>query len=588
MLTAYPRNSHRMARRNAPSLRNWGGADGRESDNLPADVIIPCGWGRLIIGHTFADQQVLADTLCEETPGQRDIALYLRDPHVLLSLAPHQLFLDPSNTYRLWLSQYRAQPERPQGFHIRKLQSDADAEAVNRIYATRGMVAVDRDFIHEQRKSRILTYFVAEDADSGHVVGTVTGVDYRRAFEDPEHGSSLWCLAVDPLVTRPGVGEALVRHLVEHYQARGRAFVDLSVMHDNAEAIALYEKLGFQRVPVFCIKHKNTINEPLYIAPPPDDALNPYAQIIVDEARRRGINVDVDDAANGVFTLRLGGRSITCRESLSQLTSAVAMTLCQDKALTTRWLAREGLNVPAQTTADSEAANGAFLIEHGSVVVKPACGEQGAGISVDVRTADGLAQAVEAAARFGDKVLIEQYVTGSDLRIVVIDFQIVAAALRKPARIVGDGRHDIRQLIDKQSRRRAAATGGESRIPVDAETERCVREAGFAMDDIPATGVSIEVRKTANLHTGGTLHDVTDTLHPTLREAAVRAARALDIPVVGLDFLVPSAEGDRYVIIEANERPGLANHEPQPTAQRFIDLLFPQTTSGEPVAKRGG
>jgi hypothetical protein len=29
------------------------------------------------------------------------------------------------------------------------------------------------------------------------------------------------------------------------------------------------------------------------------------------------------------------------------------------------------------------------------------------------------------------------------------------------------------------------------------------------------------------------------------------------------------------VFIEANERPGLANHEPQPTAQRFIDLLFP-------------
>ena len=32
-----------------------------------------------------------------------------------------------------------------------------------------------------------------------------------------------------------------------------------------------------------------------------------------------------------------------------------------------------------------------------------------------------------------------------------------------------------------------------------------------------------------------------------------------------------------YVFIEANERPGLANHEPQPTAERFVDLLFPQS-----------
>ncbi len=51
----------------------------------------------------------------------------------------------------------------------------------------------------------------------------------------------------------------------------------------------------------------------------------------------------------------------------------------------------------------------------------------------------------------------------------------------------------------------------------------------------------------------------------------------LDLPVTGLDFLVPDVEGPDYVFIEANERPGLANHEPQPTAQRFLDLLFPAT-----------
>mgnify|MGYP002033710737 CR=1 FL=1 len=47
--------------------------------------------------------------------------------------------------------------------------------------------------------------------------------------------------------------------------------------------------------------------------------------------------------------------------------------------------------------------------------------------------------------------------------------------------------------------------------------------------------------------------------------------------VVGLDFMVPAADQPDYWIIEANERPGLANHEPQPTAERFVDLLFPQS-----------
>jgi len=40
---------------------------------------------------------------------------------------------------------------------------------------------------------------------------------------------------------------------------------------------------------------------------------------------------------------------------------------------------------------------------------------------------------------------------------------------------------------------------------------------------------------------------------------------------------VPAVDGPDYVFIEANERPGLANHEPQPVVERFVDLLFPET-----------
>src|SRR5690606_32311068 len=92
-------------------------------------------------------------------------------------------------------------------------------------------------------------------------------------------------------------------------------------------------------------------------------------------------------------------------------------------------------------------------------------------------------------------------------------------------------------------------------------------------------GATLVVRKTANLHTGGTIHDVTGELHPELREAATRVTRALEIPVTGLDFIVVSPSQPDYWFIEANERPGLANHEPQPTAERFIDLLFPHTVA---------
>jgi D-alanine-D-alanine ligase-like ATP-grasp enzyme len=73
------------------------------------------------------------------------------------------------------------------------------------------------------------------------------------------------------------------------------------------------------------------------------------------------------------------------------------------------------------------------------------------------------------------------------------------------------------------------------------------------------------------------MHDVTDRLSPTLASVSEQIARSLGIPVVGLDFIVDSPESSDYVLIEANERPGLANHEPQPTAEKFVDLLFPET-----------
>jgi D-alanine-D-alanine ligase-like ATP-grasp enzyme len=173
--------------------------------------------------------------------------------------------------------------------------------------------------------------------------------------------------------------------------------------------------------------------------------------------------------------------------------------------------------------------------------------------------------------------MIEEFCKGEDMRIVVIDYKVVAAAVRRPAEVVGDGTSTVAQLIEQQSAKRGSATGGESRIPMDDETERCLTSVGLTYDTVLEKGRAVNVRKNANVHTGGTIHDVTDELHPALREIAETVARELEIPVVGLDFLVSSPTEDTYVIIEANERVGLANHEPQPTAQRFIDLLFPFT-----------
>ncbi|PSJ43225.1 N-acetylglutaminylglutamine synthetase [Allosphingosinicella deserti] len=552
-----------------PFLKNPHGPQPR------ANALADCGWGRILFAHSFENAEYLLSELRAEGPEQRDIAMYVTDPHVVLAAAPAELFLDPSHTFRLTLATYRAAGRRPSGFFVRRLVPDTDIDGVNRLYALHRMIEVRPDFFEQHRNGRLLTYFVAEDEETGAIIGTVTGIDHGCAFDDPEKGSSLWTLAVDPQTPHPGVGEALIRWLAEHYIARGAATMDLSVLHDNHGAIGLYEKLGFHRLPVFAVKRRNVINERLFAGNDPAKAMNPYARIIINEARRRGIGVEVIDAEGGLFELRSGGRNIRCRESLSDLTTAVSLSICDDKAMTRRIVHAAGVSVPDEIEANDVEAVKAMLAKHGSLVVKPARGEQGRGVAVDLDTIESVETAIAIARRHSDRVLVESFHKGDDLRLVVIGYKLVAAAIRRPAEVIGNGRDSVRQLIERQSRRRAAATGGESRIPLDAETERCVAKAGYGLDDVPPEGAAFAVRKAANLHTGGTIHDVTALVHPRLVEAAIRVARAIDIPVVGVDFIVPNPTEPDYVFIEANERPGLANHEPQPTAERFVDLLFP-------------
>lgn len=557
----------------SPSLKNWG-----EPHTLPKEnVYIQCGWGHLLFGHTFQSQDDIVALMSKEEEGSRDLALYIRDPQVVLAKAPQDLFIDPSFTYRLPLDKYEPLKDKPEAFSIRQLDHETDIEDINRIYLSHNMVPVDPDFLKKPEEHLAIKYWVAVDNTTNDILGVCLGIDHKQAFDDPENGSSLWSLAVDPQAKHPRVGLQMVQNLAEFYKTEGRSFLDLSVLHSNTGAIALYKKLGFEQIPVFCVKNKNAYNENLFLGPDLEKELNPYSTIIINEARRRGIRIDILDATDNYFKLSTGGRTVTCRESLSAMTSSIAMSRCSDKRTTVRLLRNAGLSVPAQQVASTPANNMKFLNEHEKLVVKPADGDYGLGLSINVETRNELVNAIDKAYEVSHKVLLQEMVEGQHLRIVIIDYEVVAAAIRKPPIIIGDGEHTILELIKKQSRRRAQATQGESKIIIDDELRHTINSAGYSLDDILEKGTELQVKKGASLHQGGTLHDVTEELHPKLAEAAREAARTLHIPVVGLDFIVKSPTEPEYVIIQANERPGLANHEPQPTAEKFIDFLFPQS-----------
>ncbi len=567
---------HRHA--DTPSISHWKESHSKFESVQGENSAINVGWGNLIFANTFEGNEKLVERIKSEKSGQRNIAFYAQDPQITVSEYPNDVFMDPSYTYRIWFEKYKQSKRLNSRIFVRRLNSVEDLDQVNHILMARRMVTLNKEAVLKEKKSKKAIHLVAESQKTGEIVGYVTGVDHKEVFDDPEKGSSLWSLAVHPNSMIPGIGEALTRYLIEYFIARGNSYLDLSVIHGNKQAITLYKKLKFEKVPVYCLKKKNSINESLYTSMKKTKHLNPYAQIIVDEAARRGIEISFIDKKMGYFRLSLGARSVVCRESLTDQTSAIAMSQCADKRMTSKVLKSHKISVPDQMTFNHDLSEAyRFLEKHKQIVVKPADGEQGQGVKVGIRSKQDLKKSLESLKGDVGPIIIEEMVSGYDVRVIVIDYQFVAAALRRPPEILGNGVKTVKQLILALNRRRMAATGGESQVPFDDETLRTLKEQKLTLDSVLKDGRIVQVRKTANVHTGGTIEDITPQFSDFFKKVSVEAAISLGIPVVGLDLMIPSFLKNKYWIIEANERPGLANHEPQPTAQAFIDFLFPQT-----------
>ena len=100
----------------------------------------------MLFAQTYDDNNRLAQDLLQERGGQRDLAAYVEDPHVALSHAPQELFLDPSDMLRLDLGEISEATSTPL-FEIRRPASEREAKAISDLYLKRDMVPADADYI---------------------------------------------------------------------------------------------------------------------------------------------------------------------------------------------------------------------------------------------------------------------------------------------------------------------------------------------------------------------------------------------------------------------------------------------------------
>jgi cyanophycin synthetase len=280
-------------------------------------------------------------------------------------------------------------------------------------------------------------------------------------------------------------------------------------------------------------------------------------------------------------------------------TGAIAESIAQDKQLTRALLRAIGVPTPEGRTVHSaedawEAAEEIGL----PVVVKPQYGNHGRGVTTNLTTREQVLAAYAAAFAEESAVMVERHATGADWRLLVVGDRLVAAARREPPTVTGDGTSTVEQLVDEINRdpRRSDGHGTVlSRIPLDPIAEAVLADQGYTRHSVPPAGAAVLLRRNANLSTGGTAADVTDSVHPEVAARAVEAVRMIGLDIAGVDVIAQDIrrplEEQGGVIVEINAGPGLRMHlepsagSPRPVGEAIVGLLFPEGQTGRiPVA----
>ncbi|MDR7866122.1 MAG: cyanophycin synthetase [Sporomusaceae bacterium] len=324
--------------------------------------------------------------------------------------------------------------------------------------------------------------------------------------------------------------------------------------------------------------------------------LGPSTAAIAEAAERRGIPV-TRVAGEDLLILGYGCRQQRVWATVTGKTGAVAVDLACDKSLTKLVLAGGGVPVPDGLVAES-AADAVRAAEYlgRPVAVKPAGGNQGKGVTLNIKTPAEVERAFVIAAAFDRRVLVEEFIPGRQYRLCIVGGKMAAAAERIPAYVMGDGVHSVIELVEIVNCDPLRGEGHErplTRIKIDPVAITVLARQALTPQAVPEAGQVVYIRENANLSTGGTAVDVTDAVHPDNVLLAERAAALLGLDVAGVDMVAENIGrpigGGHGVVIEVNAAPGIRMHhypsagKPRDVAARVIEHLFPRGDGRIPV-----
>lgn len=318
------------------------------------------------------------------------------------------------------------------------------------------------------------------------------------------------------------------------------------------------------------------------------ERFGPSTGSIVDEAVARDIPF-IRLNGESLVQLGYGKNQVRFRATMTDRTSSIAVDLASNKDETKRMLQAQAIPVAKGMCIIHEEEVAEVIEKVGfPLVFKPLDGNHGKGASINVKTVEQAMNAFEHAKKYSRKIIVERFITGYDFRILVINHRFIAAALREPAHVIGDGKLTIQELIDQENKDPRRGYGHENvltEISIDRETMDQLAKYGYTLETVLKKAEHCYLKGTANLSTGGTSTDVTDLVHPHNIFICERISRVIGLDICGIDIMASNLseplEVSGGVVLEVNAAPGFRMHLapakglPRNVAAPVIDMLYP-------------
>ena len=319
-----------------------------------------------------------------------------------------------------------------------------------------------------------------------------------------------------------------------------------------------------------------------------DVRLGPSTGSIVEEAVSREIPF-LRLGRNSLIQLGAGVNQMRFQATITCKTSNIAVDIACNKEQTKKMLSDASIPVASGDICYDEEDLQETIDDIGyPIVIKPLDGNHGKGASINVTNWEDAVEGLHYAKKHSRRVIVEKFITGFDFRVLVINNEVIAAAQRVPAHVIGDGIHTIQELVDETNKDPRRGYGHENvltEITIDRDSEELIAKSGNTLSTVLSKGETFYLKSTANLSTGGTSVDVTDLMHPENVFIAERISRVIGLDICGIDImaanLTQSLKENGGVVLEVNAAPGFRMHLapseglPRNVAAPVIDMLYP-------------